>query len=71
MNRIEVLKREIQDYYGNYKITAHLVELRNLVVCAELIVRSAMLRKESRGLHYTLDYPRTLPEARPTILSPL
>ena len=70
MNRIEVLKREIQDYYGNYKITAHLVELRNLVVCAELIVRSAQLRKESRGLHYTLDYPQTLPEALPTVLVP-
>ena len=71
LNRIEVLKREIHDYYGNYKITAHLVELRNLVVCAELIVRSALLRQESRGLHYTLDFPDTLPEARPTVLTPV
>ncbi|MDO9451608.1 MAG: L-aspartate oxidase [Stagnimonas sp.] len=68
LNRIEVLKREIFDYYGNYKVTAHLIELRNLVLCAELIVRSALTRKESRGLHYTLDYPETLPVAKPTIL---
>lgn len=71
LNRIDVLKREIHDYYGNYKITGHLIELRNLVLCAELIVRSALSRKESRGLHYTLDYPETLPVAQPTILTPL
>lgn len=70
LHRVELLQQEIQDYYGHYKITAHLVELRNLVVCAELIVRSAMLRKESRGLHYTLDYPQTLPKAEPTVLTP-
>jgi L-aspartate oxidase len=64
------LKREIHDYYGNYKVTAHLIELRNLVLCAELIVKSALTRKESRGLHYTLDYPETLPVALPTILKP-
>lgn len=67
-HRVELLKREIQEYYGNYRITAHLLELRNLVVCADLIVRSALARKESRGLHYTLDYPQTLPAATPTVL---
>ena len=67
-HRIELLAREIHEYYGNYRISAHLLELRNLVVCADLIVRSALLRKESRGLHYTLDYPHTLARAMPTIL---
>jgi len=67
-HRIELLAREIQEYYGNYRISAHLLELRNLVVCADLIVRSALSRKESRGLHYTLDYPHTLARAMPTIL---
>ena len=68
-HRVELLAREIQEYYGNYRITAHLLELRNLVVCADLIVRSALARKESRGLHYTLDYPETLPAAKATILA--
>ena len=66
--RVELLRHEIQDYYGNYKISPGLVELRNLVAVAELIIRSAQLRKESRGLHYTLDYPQTLPVAVPTVL---
>jgi L-aspartate oxidase len=68
LNRVELLKREIQDYYGNYRVSHHLIELRNLVVCAELIVRSALARKESRGLHYTLDYLKTDPTTEPTIL---
>lgn len=67
-HRVDLLKQEIQEYYGNYKISAGLIELRNLVTVADLIVRSALARKESRGLHYTLDYPQTLPEALPTIL---
>jgi L-aspartate oxidase len=67
-HRVDLLKREIQDYYGNYKISPGLIELRNLVTVADLIVRSALMRKESRGLHYTLDYPKMLPEALPTIL---
>lgn len=55
-HRIELLKKEIQDYYGNFRVNKNLLELRNLIVTADLIVRSARLRKESRGLHYTLDY---------------
>ena len=68
-HRVDLLQREILEYYGNYRISADLIELRNLATVADLIVRSALSRKESRGLHYTLDYPKTAPEARTTILS--
>ncbi|MAU40310.1 MAG: L-aspartate oxidase [Kordiimonas sp.] len=69
--RIEMLAGEIREYYGSFRITPDLLELRNLVTVAELIVRSALLRTESRGLHYTLDYPDTDPEqARDTVLRP-
>jgi len=70
LNRIKLLSEEINEYYSNFHITNDLIELRNLVQTAELIVRSALLRKESRGLHYSRDYPETLPEARETILTP-
>ena len=69
-HRVELLRREVAEYYGNFRVTPDLIELRNLVEVASLIVRSALARKESRGLHFTLDYPDTLPEAADTILTP-
>lgn len=69
-HRIKMLTGEIEDYYGHFRVTPDLVELRNLLQTAELIVRSALHRKESRGLHYTLDYPDRLPEAVDTVLVP-
>jgi len=70
LRRINLLQQEIEEYYAHFRISNNLLELRNLVLVAELMVRCAMERKESRGLHYTLDYPQQLPEARPTILTP-
>lgn len=70
LHRIEMLKREIEEYYQGYKVSKNLIELRNLVLVSEMIVRCAMQRKESRGLHYTLDYPALSDEIRDTILTP-
>jgi L-aspartate oxidase len=67
-HRIRLLAAEIQEYYSNFRVTADLLDLRNLVTTADLIVRCAMLRHESRGLHFSRDYPGLLPQARPTFL---
>ena len=66
--RLKTLRREIRDYYFRYLVTPDTLELRNLAVCAELIVRSARKRRESRGLHFTLDYPKTAKRIRQTVL---
>jgi L-aspartate oxidase len=68
-HRIELLRAEIDEYYAHFRVTRDLLELRNLVVCAELIVRSALNRHESRGLHFSRDFPRTLPVSFPTVLT--
>ncbi len=70
LHRVQLLQTEIAEYYGNYKVSNDLLELRNLAMVAELMIRCAISRKESRGLHYTLDYPQLLPVARDTILQP-
>lgn len=70
LRRIMMLQQEIDEYYANFRVSNNLLELRNLVQVAELIVRCAMMRKESRGLHYTLDYPDTLEVSGPSVLSP-
>ncbi|TRY30850.1 L-aspartate oxidase [Aliiglaciecola sp. M165] len=68
MRRIELLQQEIHDYYANFRVSNNLLELRNLVTVAELIVRCALQRKESRGLHYNLDYPQTNDNPQITVL---
>ncbi|MDE0746446.1 MAG: L-aspartate oxidase [Porticoccaceae bacterium] len=70
-HRIKLLQKEIQDYYSHCKVTRDLLELRNLATVSELIIRCAMQRKESRGLHFTLDYPELSPIARDTIMVPI
>jgi L-aspartate oxidase len=69
-HRIKLLTDEVEDYYGHFRVSTDLIELRNLLQCAELIVRSALKRHESRGLHYTLDYPETDAVATDTVLLP-
>jgi len=69
-HRIQMLQDEIEEFYGKFRVTNDLIELRNLVLTAELIVRSAQARHESRGLHFSRDHPGTLPEARDTVLDP-
>ncbi|MDO9597500.1 MAG: L-aspartate oxidase [Azoarcus sp.] len=69
-HRIRLLEREIHEFYSNFRVSNDLIELRNLVVTADLIVRCALKRKESRGLHHSRDYPETLPRAQDTVLRP-
>jgi L-aspartate oxidase len=69
-HRIKMLNEEVADYYGHFRVTPDLIELRNLLQSAELIVRSALHRRESRGLHYTLDFPDTDKKAQDTVLVP-
>jgi len=70
-HRIQLLQDEIHEFYAQFRVSNDLIELRNLVLTAELIVRSALARHESRGLHFSRDYPQTLPEARDTVLRPI
>jgi L-aspartate oxidase len=69
LHRIDLMRREIQEYYRQCTVTSDLLELRNLSLVAELVIRSALARKESRGLHYTLDYPYAQSITADTILS--
>jgi len=70
LNRIQMLKHEIEEYYSSYVMSKNLIELRNLALVSEMIVRCALQRKESRGLHYTLDYPELSTEIKDSILIP-
>lgn len=70
LNRIQMLKHEIEEYYSSYVMSKNLIELRNLALVSEMIVRCALLRKESRGLHYTLDFPELSTEIKDSILIP-
>jgi L-aspartate oxidase len=69
-HRIRLLRKETDEYYANFRVSRDLLELRNLLECADLIVRSALRRHESRGLHYSRDYPHTQAAGLPTILVP-
>lgn len=69
-HRVKLLREEIREYYSNFRINSDLIELRNLATVADLIIRSAQERKESRGLHFSRDYPQLSPETRDTVLQP-
>jgi L-aspartate oxidase len=69
-HRIDMLRQEVKEYYAHFRVTPDLIELRNLVEVADLIIRSGLSRHESRGLHYTLDYPEILAEPKDTVLVP-
>ena len=69
-NRVQLLQEEIVEYYGNFRVNNDLIELRNLATIAELTIECALTRKESRGLHFTRDYPQTSSYSGDTILTP-
>nr|MCH9664852.1 L-aspartate oxidase [Gammaproteobacteria bacterium] len=69
LRRVLLLKEEVKEYYSNYRVHRDLLELRNLITCAEIIIRSAIMRHESRGLHYNRDYPHKNKQARNTIIT--
>jgi L-aspartate oxidase len=68
--RVQLLQQEVTEYYSNYRISSDLLELRNLIQVADLMIQCAIRRKESRGLHYTLDYPEQAEQAIDTVLTP-
>ena len=68
--RVQLLQQEVTEYYSNYRISSDLLELRNLIQVADLMIQCAIRRKESRGLHYTLDYPEQAEQANDTVLTP-
>jgi len=70
LRRIRLLEDEIHEYYSHFLVSNDLIELRNLVLCARLIVESALQRKESRGLHFSLDYPKLSAQVKNTLLCP-
>jgi len=70
LHRATLLREEIREYYSNFRINSDLIELRNLALVAELIIRSAQARHESRGLHYSRDYPRPADTLQDTVLTP-
>ncbi|CAM8372355.1 NadB Aspartate oxidase [Candidatus Methylopumilus universalis] len=70
LHRIHMLRDEVHEFYTNFKVSHNLIELRNLLQVAELIVESAIARHESRGLHFSRDYPKQLKVAKPTIMTP-
>ena len=72
-SRVNLLLQEIGEYYGNFRVTSDLLELRNLATVADLIIQSAIDRKESRGLHYTMDHPNLNEKNKPenTVLRPM
>jgi len=71
LRRVKNLRNEIREYYLDYLVTTDVLELRNIADCAEIIIRSAQKRKESRGLHYTLDFPGLAPVSEDTIIRDL